>query len=230
MNALESSYALFYRNRIGGKGFVFQGRYKSSPIEDEKYMMAAIVYVLLNPIRKNNCQNAFEYKWSSINEYFVKNESEIVNSIFVEEIFNNDFNTFEKAVLFAQFEKMPGEVKTKNGFIIGSKKFIRSISRKINTRKSNDKKKKLNRRKRDNIDKKTAYNVVQKWQKKYNININEFNAESRETMKMRNELLYLLREHVGLPYSEIIKYKPFRKLKHEYLYVLLARIKKRIKK
>ncbi|MBN1548795.1 MAG: transposase [Syntrophaceae bacterium] len=43
---LNGQYGNYYRNRYGGKGYVFQERYKSMLIQDDAYVMSAIAYVL----------------------------------------------------------------------------------------------------------------------------------------------------------------------------------------
>jgi len=52
-------------NRIKGwKGHLWQGRFFSSPL-DEEYLWAAIRYVERNPVRANMVKKAEDYLWSS---------------------------------------------------------------------------------------------------------------------------------------------------------------------
>ena len=55
-----------YVNTIEGRrGTVWEGRYKSSPIEMDKYLLACCRYVELNPIRAGIVDSPEKYKWSS---------------------------------------------------------------------------------------------------------------------------------------------------------------------
>jgi putative transposase len=54
---LNGDYGTYYRKRHGGNGYIFQGRYKSTLIQDDGYLMMAISYVLANPVRAGH-QNA----------------------------------------------------------------------------------------------------------------------------------------------------------------------------
>src|SRR4030042_6087349 len=86
MKQLNGEYGQYYRLRKGGRGYVFQNRYKSTLIQHDKYMKMCIVYTLLNPIRKGIIDNPFQYKWSSIQFYYTKN-SVPIDSDFVEQLF-----------------------------------------------------------------------------------------------------------------------------------------------
>jgi putative transposase len=50
--------------RQGWRGYLFQGRFASCPM-DERYLLAAVRYVELNPVRAQMAQTAWEYPWSS---------------------------------------------------------------------------------------------------------------------------------------------------------------------
>jgi len=50
--------------RQGVRGYLFQGRFYSCPL-DERHLMAALRYVLRNPVRAGMVERAWEYRWSS---------------------------------------------------------------------------------------------------------------------------------------------------------------------
>lgn len=68
MRALATAYAQRFNCRAGRVGHVFQGRFHSTPIETESYLLAAVRYVHLNPEKAHVCP-AEEYPWSSYREY-----------------------------------------------------------------------------------------------------------------------------------------------------------------
>jgi len=55
-----------YINRVESRsGTVWNGRYKSSPIETDRYLMACGRYVELNPVRARIVSAPQDYRWSS---------------------------------------------------------------------------------------------------------------------------------------------------------------------
>lgn len=57
-------YSRHVNFREGWRGHLWQGRFASFPM-DERYLLAAIRYVELNPVRANLVRNAEDYPWSS---------------------------------------------------------------------------------------------------------------------------------------------------------------------
>lgn len=57
-------YSRMINFREGWRGYLFQGRFFSCPLEGT-YAVAAIRYVLRNPVRAGICDQPWEYKWSS---------------------------------------------------------------------------------------------------------------------------------------------------------------------
>jgi putative transposase len=50
--------------REGWRGYLWQGRFASCPM-DERYLLAAVRYVELNPVRARLVDRAWDYRWSS---------------------------------------------------------------------------------------------------------------------------------------------------------------------
>lgn len=50
--------------RSGWRGYLFQGRFHSCPL-DGQYLLAAVRYVLRNPVRAGIVDQPWDYKWSS---------------------------------------------------------------------------------------------------------------------------------------------------------------------
>ncbi len=65
MKALAAR-ATRYRNRLDGRsGTLWEGRYKSSPVQAETYLLACTRYIELNPVRARMVTAAGDYAWSS---------------------------------------------------------------------------------------------------------------------------------------------------------------------
>ena len=67
--AFGASYVLWYNKKYDRVGHLFQDRFKSETVQDEKYFMTVLRYILRNPIKANLCSKANDYKYSSMSEY-----------------------------------------------------------------------------------------------------------------------------------------------------------------
>ena len=53
-------------NRLEGRrGTLWEGRYKSSPVQSDNYLLACCRYIELNPVRARMVSSAEDYRWSS---------------------------------------------------------------------------------------------------------------------------------------------------------------------
>ena len=68
MHALATKYAGHFNSRTGHVGSVFDGRFKSVPIESDVQLIAAVRYIHDNPRKAGICPAA-DYPWSSFGEY-----------------------------------------------------------------------------------------------------------------------------------------------------------------
>lgn len=85
MKRLNIKYAMFYNKLENRYGHVFQDRYKSEAIEDDRYYLGVLRYIHNNPVRAGISQNILNYKWSSANEY-VNQKSDIIEECYLAEM------------------------------------------------------------------------------------------------------------------------------------------------
>ncbi len=224
MKQLNSQYGTFYRKRNGGKGYVFQSRYKSPLIQDDKYLKMAIIYTLLNPVRASIVKDPFQYKWSSINDYYSKKKNSIIDVEFIQDLFNSK-DSFCK--LLSEWGDLTLEInKTRFGSIIGDENFIKKAIQKYNRRMAETESER--RRKIDYIFKSTE-EVISRFEKEKKVNIENINVDTYNGKRLRSLLLIHLKDQAGLKYSEIIKYPIFRSLKHSSLSQLYKKAKYKYK-
>jgi len=69
MKGIATSYAMYFNIKYGRVGHVFQDRFKSEAVEDERYLMAVIRYVHHNPIKAYMVERPENYRWSSYQWY-----------------------------------------------------------------------------------------------------------------------------------------------------------------
>ena len=52
-------------HKTEGTGHLYQGRFKTLPIEEDEYLLTVLRYVERNPLRANLCQRAEDWKYGS---------------------------------------------------------------------------------------------------------------------------------------------------------------------
>ena len=70
MHDVCMSYAIYYNKKYNHCGHVFEGRFKSFPIEDEGYLDTAFLYIIRNPQIAGICRYDV-YQWSSFPDYIL---------------------------------------------------------------------------------------------------------------------------------------------------------------
>lgn len=65
MKSLGQRYVQYVNKTYQRSGTLWEGRYKSCPIQAETYLLSCQRYIELNPVRANMVNHPAEYKWSS---------------------------------------------------------------------------------------------------------------------------------------------------------------------
>lgn len=68
MKQLNQKYAIYFQRKYHATGHVWQGHYKSIPIESDAYYFQCARYIELNPVRAGIVSHPREYEWSSYSE------------------------------------------------------------------------------------------------------------------------------------------------------------------
>ena len=69
MQAVGRRYVRYFNDRHGRSGTLWEGRYKSTLVETERYLLACMCYIDLNPVRAGLVAQARDYAWSSHSHY-----------------------------------------------------------------------------------------------------------------------------------------------------------------
>ncbi|MBS0294317.1 MAG: transposase [Proteobacteria bacterium] len=69
MQAVGRSYVRYFNDRHGRSGTLWEGRYRATLIESERYMLACMAYIDLNPVRAGMVGQALDWPWSSHAHY-----------------------------------------------------------------------------------------------------------------------------------------------------------------
>ncbi|HYE09613.1 MAG TPA: transposase [Patescibacteria group bacterium] len=73
IKCINIKYAMSFNQRRDRIGHVFQDRFKSETINDDRYLMQVIRYIHNNPVAAKMAKSPGDYNWSSYNEYMSEN-------------------------------------------------------------------------------------------------------------------------------------------------------------
>ena len=72
MQSICVRYVMHYNKKHQKQGQLFQGRFKSVLIQDEKYLLELCFYIHMNPVKAKMVESVDEYYWSSHQAYLGK--------------------------------------------------------------------------------------------------------------------------------------------------------------
>ncbi|MDD2212638.1 MAG: transposase [Clostridia bacterium] len=94
------NYAYWYNSKYARCGHLFQDRFKSEAVEDDRYLLTVLRYIHQNPVKAGIVAEAAKYRWSSYSEY-VNQQGIVTNINFVLGILNPD--TGKAVKIFEEF-------------------------------------------------------------------------------------------------------------------------------
>jgi putative transposase len=69
MQSVGRGYVRYFNQRQSRTGTLWEGRYKSNLIQAERYLLACMAYMDLNPVRAGLVREPGDYRWSSYANY-----------------------------------------------------------------------------------------------------------------------------------------------------------------
>ncbi len=227
LGQLNGLYGMYYRKIEGGKGYVFQSRFKSTLIENDSYLIQSLLYLLLNPVRAGIVHRAEAYTWSSINEYFSSQPFGIVDAVFVNELFGSR----EQMILSlgSMVNKELEIIRTKHGEILGNHEYMEIAREKHNRRKRpTEQSDGVNRQ--DERCFEPVQKVLQEFEEMKAVPISGIDTGTYKGKRQRGELLVLLKDNAGLKYSDIAGFEIFADLSFASLRSIYRNMKRKKKK
>ena len=92
MKSLSIKYAMYFNRKYSRSGHLFQNRFKSKCVENQKYFLDVCRYVEQNPEKAGICKVP-EYKWNSYHEYV--GENTIIDKETLLHYFNDDIEQYK---------------------------------------------------------------------------------------------------------------------------------------
>jgi putative transposase len=125
MQILFGKYAAYYNYKYIRKGHVFCGRFRSSLVNHDNYLLAASIYIHLNPYNAGSTEYFDKYRWSSLSLYTKNPKRTFVNyEKILKMIDDNLYNARKK---YLGLLKQSTEIK--GGKFIDAKKIKRFVEK-----------------------------------------------------------------------------------------------------
>jgi len=174
MKRINISYVNYFNKKYQQIGHLFQGRYKSEPIESENYLLTVLCYIHNNPLNASIVNDLKEYPWSSYFGYTEKSSRQafLIKS---EDILSLFSPNKDRAIdLFIKYHHQ--NILEKNNIIElpeENKKYNQSL-----------------------INEREAKQYLQNYLEKYNLNLS--NLKEKEHQFHRNNLISYLKLNSNL--------------------------------
>lgn len=135
MQSLGRYYVRYINKKYDRTGTLWEGRYKSTIIDSEEYLLTVSRYIELNPVRANMVEQPAEYPWSSFRRNALGTPINLVTSHEVYERLAKTDKTRQKRYL-ALFEKEISDYtldeirnSVNRAWVLGNKKFKRQVEK-----------------------------------------------------------------------------------------------------
>lgn len=132
MHFLNGTYTSYFNKTHQRVGHLFQGRYESSLVDADSYMLVLVRYIHLNPVGAGLAPHPAEYPWSSYRAYLGQEHISWLDTGFVLNIFSGSPDVDRARELLRDYVEVNMEQKLKEDpfrdrahrCILGSKEFI----------------------------------------------------------------------------------------------------------
>lgn len=133
MQSLGRCYVRYINQQYRRTGSLWEGRYRSTLIDSERYLLACYRYVELNPVRSRMVENPADYSWSSFRHHVNERADPLIED---HEIFLSIGRTAENRArsyrALCERKLDPASLdeirsKTNRGYVLGSEKFAKQI-------------------------------------------------------------------------------------------------------
>jgi putative transposase len=140
MQSLGRRYVRYVNDQHRRTGSLWEGRYRSTLIDSERYLLACYRYIELNPVRSGIVGSPADYPWSSFGHHVNVRTDPLIEDH--EVFFGVDRNAQHRADIYRDLCQSGLEVstieeirrKTNRGYVLGSARFARQIAAKSGRR------------------------------------------------------------------------------------------------
>ncbi len=140
MKALGQRYVQYVNRVYRRSGTLWEGRFRSCPIQEESYLLACQRYIELNPVRAGMVEHPADYRWSSYRANGEGEENTLIRPHMLYDALGSEATNRRAAYreLF-RYELEPGLVDqirraTNGNFVLGSERFAAEVAAVIGRR------------------------------------------------------------------------------------------------
>jgi putative transposase len=142
MKDVAQRYAQYVNRKLGRSGTLWDGRFKSSIVDSQTYLLRCHRYIELNPVRAGIVPRPSDYLWSSFGTNALGSYSTLITSHERYLALGNS-NAERRATYLDMFRAVPCEDELRRirdainaGFAIGSESFIAQLEAAMGRRAS----------------------------------------------------------------------------------------------
>ena len=136
MQAVGRSYVRYFNHRHGRSGTLWEGRYRATLIESERYLLTCMAYIDLNPVRAGMVAQPADWPWSSHNHYTGLRQDKLVTAHPLYWLLGNTpfareaaYSALVQAGLDADTQAALSDAALK-GWALGSEHFVAQLQKK----------------------------------------------------------------------------------------------------
>jgi putative transposase len=145
MQAVGRSYVRYFNLRHGRTGTLWEGRYRSTVLQTERYLMACMAYIDLHPVRDGRVSQPGDWPWSSHAHYLgLRNDRLITPHALYWELGNTPFAreaAYAARVQAGVATEKQGQITdaTLRGWALGEPDFLSDLQKRLDRRVSRTK-------------------------------------------------------------------------------------------
>lgn len=201
MHYLNTSYANWFKARHKITGVLFQGRYKSLIVDEDRYGVHLSAYIHLNPYRAGIVADLRDYPWSSYHYYIGGGSSpvELDTSLILKQFDNDIEMAWRKYETYVKENSMIDNPlkESYKGIALGSEAFLKSIRERV---QNIGKKREVPETKTVTVY--TAEDIIQKVMDEFSIDREKIFNKKRGNF-FRQMTLSLLKQFTSMSLKEI---------------------------
>lgn len=134
VQSLGRRYVAWFNHKYGRSGTLWEGRYRATVIDSERYFLACMRYIELNPVRAGLCSSPEEFAWSSCASHLGRRSDSLLSEHLLYWTLGN--TPFEREAAYrdllsegcADAERQRFTDATLKGWPLGSEGFLRALA------------------------------------------------------------------------------------------------------
>lgn len=125
MRDLNGVYAQWFNRRYGRDGHLFQGRYRAILVGSDEHLLAAIAYIVRNPVQAGICERPGVWPWSSHRAVLGERPPGLLALDELLRYFHSDRQTAREQYRDLTESRDADDLSVREGVIAGSESFLR---------------------------------------------------------------------------------------------------------